>query len=207
MLFPELALYVDALAEQANTFSPERRVLLDQFVAEIAQARKKGPVRLVFICTHNSRRSHLAQLWAAVMAKYWGLNDVQTWSGGTEATAFHPNAVAALERAGFRIQMGEGDNPVYEVFFSENEPPLRCFSKVYDHPENPSRDFAAIMTCSDADENCPFIPGASWRLSLTYADPKIADGTAEEAKVYGERMGEIGAELWYVMAQVAKQQL
>lgn len=202
MLFDALDKYVSELGTVVEALHPDRKALLDHFAGMIALAHKKGDVRLVFICTHNSRRSHLAQVWATSMAKFFGLDGIYSWSGGTEATAFHPNAIEALRRAGFSIADAEGKNPVYEVRYSEYAPPIGCFSKVYDHPDNPSRDFGAVMTCSDADENCPIVSGASWRLSLTYDDPKVSDGTPEEAAVYDARVKEIGAELWYVMGKV-----
>lgn len=171
-------------------------------LAAYVQAKNDQPVHLNFICTHNSRRSHLGMIWAAVAATHYGLENVLTYSGGTEATAFNPRAVAALERAGFRIENPGGDNPHYRVYYAEDRPPLVCFSKVYDHPENPDKDFAAIMTCSEADENCPFIPGAKLRLPLTYEDPKAADDTPEETARYDERTAQIGRELLYAFSLV-----
>ncbi|WP_253930624.1 hypothetical protein [Lewinella sp. W8] len=141
-------------------------------------------------------------IWAAVAAAVYGVEGVCTYSGGTEATAFNPRAVTALRSVGFRIPPAAGDNPTYRVSFSADHQPLVCFSKVYDHPDNPDRDFAAIMTCAEADDNCPFIPGASFRLPLTYEDPKVADGTAEEASKYLERTRQIGREILYVFSRL-----
>lgn len=195
--YDNLDRYISALGE--TTISEERRQVLDQLAEKITAGLSNGPVRLVFICTHNSRRSHFAQIWVSVLAVRFGLDFIESWSGGTEATAFHPNAIAALQRAGFVVDSEPGANPVHRLSYGEAQPPLLCFSKVYDHPDNPTTGFAAIMTCSDAEENCPFIPGADWRFSLTYSDPKIADGTPEEAATYDARLREIGGELWYVI--------
>ena len=171
----------DLLAEAALIPAP-RQELLNRLTNYLVQKlADKQPVALNFICTHNSRRSHFGQIWAAVAAAYFGQMDIITYSGGTESTAFNPRAVAALERAGFQINNPGGENPRYEVHFALDIPPLVCYSKTYDDPANPQTRFAAIMTCSDADENCPFIPGAELRLPLTYEDPKIADDTPEEA--------------------------
>lgn len=187
--------WTDLLAEQ-DRITPERKQRLRQ-LSDYLGARQGRPVRLNFICTHNSRRSHIAQVWAATAAAYFGLEGVEAYSGGTEATAFNPRAVAALERAGFRIENPGGDNPRYRVHYAADRPPLVCFSKTFDDPHNPSQNFAAIMTCSDADENCPFIPGVDLRLPLAYEDPKAADGTPEEAARYDERVRQIGREIGY----------
>ncbi|WP_020569704.1 arsenate-mycothiol transferase ArsC [Neolewinella persica] len=199
--YPELASTI-ALLEQGFADIPEQRRQRLAQLADYATNRAGQPVRLNFICTHNSRRSHLGMIWAAVAAAHYGLENVHTYSGGTEATAFNPRAVAALKRAGFRIVSPGGDNPHYRVSFAEGELPLACFSKVYNHPDNPQQDFAAIMTCSDADENCPLISGASFRLPLTYEDPKVADDTPQEGERYDERVAQIGREMLYAFSLV-----
>jgi arsenate reductase len=107
--------------------------------------------------------------------------------------------VAAIERAGFKVEDPGGDNPRYEVSFSEQSQPMICFSKKFDDDINPDNNFAAIMTCSDADENCPFVPGTEFRKPITYVDPKEADGTEREAEVYDERCRQIATEMFYMM--------
>lgn len=198
---PELTNLLIRLIAEANLIPEPRKRQLAELAAYV-KAQKGQPVRLNFICTHNSRRSHLGMIWAAVAAAHYGLEKVVTYSGGTEATAFNPRAVVALERAGFRVDNPGGENPHYLVRFAADKSPLMCFSKVYDHPDNPRQDFAAIMTCSDADENCPFIPGATLRLPLTYEDPKVADDTPFEAERYDERVAQIGRELLYAFSLV-----
>lgn len=202
-LFPKLTSYIDGLIQEAEVIPNERKVQLNKLAHYIRQKRDEGvPAALNFICTHNSRRSHISQIWAATAAHYFQLDFVATYSGGTEATAFNPRAVRAMEHAGFRVEHASGDNPHYQVSFAKNVPALECFSKTYDDPVNPHKDFAAIMTCSDADENCPFIPGVEMRLPLTYDDPKAADGTAQETERYDERVRQIGRELFYAMKMV-----
>lgn len=197
MMSPILTQYIQSLLPDMDRISPSRRELL------LGLARHIQPgLSLTFICTHNSRRSHFGQIWAAVAAAWYGVKGVKTYSGGTEATAFNPRAVAALERAGFHIENPGGENPVYRVSFSENEPALDCFSKRYDHSGNPSENFAAVMTCSEADEHCPVIPGATLRVPLTYEDPKEADGTPEETARYDERCRQIAVEMFFLFSQV-----
>jgi protein-tyrosine-phosphatase len=183
----------------------ERRATLDELATFIAERRRAGEqAELIFICTHNSRRSHMAQLWAQTAAHYFGLDHVATYSGGTEATAFNPRAVAALERAGFAIEAtSAGENPVYAVRFIADMEPMTCFSKVYDQPPNPTAGFCAVMTCGEAEAACPIVFGAAARISLPYDDPKAADGTAEEEAVYDERCRQIAREMLYAFSRVA----
>ena len=161
-------------------------------------------VRLNFICTHNSRRSHLAQIWAQAMAFHFGIKNVFCYSGGTEATAMFPKIAETLQAQGFQIQqLSEGKNPVYAVKYDENEHPIVCFSKTFNDDFNPVAGFAAIMTCSSADEGCPFIFGAEKRLPIRYEDPKMFDGTEIQDIRYAERSLEIASEMYYVFSRIS----
>lgn len=201
--YPLLQSYVEGLEQEFDLIPNERKILLNSFASYIQiKLSEDTPIALNFICTHNSRRSHISQIWMAAFAHFFGMDQIVTYSGGTEATAFNPRAVAAMERAGFQIANPGGENPHYMVSFAEHVPGIECFSKTYDDPFNPAKGFAAIMTCSHADENCPFIPGASFRLALTYEDPKISDNTPQETEHYDERVRQIGRELFYAMKQI-----
>ena len=160
-------------------------------------------VCLVFICTHNSRRSQLAQVWAQTAAAYFNI-PLLCFSGGVEVTACNERTITSLKRSGFKInnERGEIENPVYKVFYSDNEEPIQLFSKFYDDTVNPQDNFAAILTCSDADQNCPFIPGAEARISLKYNDPKEFDDTTMETSKYDERSQQIAAEMFYVFSKI-----
>ncbi len=205
-LQPELQRYVNERVMPAVANIPaERKESLDLVAAFVKERKAAGQsAELTFICTHNSRRSHLSQIWAATAAWYFGQDHVRTYSGGTEATAFNSRAVAALERAGFGVVRPEGKNPRYEVSFTPEHTPEICWSKTYSDPANPQKDFCAVMTCSQADAACPIVLGARDRISLPYDDPKVADGTPEEAQLYDERCLQIAAELFYVMQQAAR---
>src|SRR5690606_4751355 len=184
--------------------SRERKEKLSVLVNYVVEQRDAGAdIALNFICTHNSRRSHLGQLWAKVAAHVQGINNVSTFSGGTEATAFNPRAVAAITRAGFQVMSPGGENPHYRVSYSSDVAPSVCFSKCYDDAANPTTDFAAVMTCTDADQNCPAIIGAT-RISLPYRDPKEADDTPQEAQRYDERCLQLAVEMLWVFEQVKK---
>lgn len=201
-MYPELEKYIETVKQNMDSVPVARKELLKEIAGYIGSVSEAGtPAQLVFICTHNSRRSHLSQVWAATAAAHYGLeNKLQSFSGGTEATAFNPRAVAALERAGFQISNPGGENPKYRVRMADNGREMTCFSKIYDDPANPSQNFAALMTCSEADENCPFIPGADLRVAIPYVDPKEADGTENEAKAYDDRCLQIATEMFYMMS-------
>ncbi len=159
---------------------------------------------MIFICTHNSRRSHMGQIWAQVLAEHFGIEGVNTYSGGTEATAFHPNAVTGLGKSGLVISSDEAEtNPRYNVSWNEEGPQLSgVFSKKFSHEVNPQQGFLAIMVCSSADEACPFVPGAESRVAIPYDDPKAFDGTSQEAAKYEERSIQIARELAWMYQQI-----
>ena len=185
--------------------SKERIKILDLLVAFIQEKKTaQAPIKLHFICTHNSRRSHLSQIWAQAMAAYYKVPHVLSYSGGTEATAMYPMVVKTLVAQGFEIYpVSEGVNPVYSIQYSENGLALLGFSKTLDHAVNPSNGFAAIMTCDAADQGCPFIAGAEQRIGLTYKDPKASDGTPQQESVYLERSIQIATELKYVFSRIS----
>jgi arsenate reductase (thioredoxin) len=196
--------YCDELKNEFNLITPERKQLLEKISQYIRSKQKENKaVNLVYICTHNSRRSHFGQIWSHVAASYYDIKNIHTFSGGTEATAFNPNAIAAIKRIGFIVkQITEGNNPTYEVYHDEKTNPSICFSKVYDYTTNPPTGFAAIMTCSDAEENCPFIPGAEIRVATTYDDPKVFDNSHLQDAKYDERCKQIAIETLYLFSSL-----
>lgn len=201
-LFSEIALLLQQLP--MDNISSERKETLQPLIDYIqAKVTHKETVRLNLICTHNSRRSHLAQVWAQTAAAYYNFKNVFCYSGGTGATAMYPMVAKTLKHQGFKIKMlSEGNNPVYAIKFSKNEPAIIAFSKSFDDDFNPKSNFAAIMTCSQADEGCPFILGAEKRIPITYEDPKAFDNTPQQAEKYEERSVQIAAEMMYVFSQI-----
>ncbi len=199
-----IKIYCDQLINEFDSIPKERKMLLEKISQHIvSKSNENKPINLVYICTHNSRRSHFGQIWAHVAANYFNVKNVHTFSGGTEATAFNTNAIDALMRVGFNVkQITQGTNPTYQVFHTENANPSICFSKVYDNPTNPQKEFAAIMTCSDAEENCPFIPGVELRIGTTYDDPKAFDNTPLQDSKYDERCRQIALETFYVFSKI-----
>ncbi|TDQ28406.1 arsenate-mycothiol transferase ArsC [Tenacibaculum caenipelagi] len=186
------------------TVSEERKEILQPLINYIQEKlNNKEVINLNFICTHNSRRSHLSQVWAQTMAHHYKVLNVHSFSGGTEATAMNSTVVKTLVDNGFQIQqLSNGTNPIYAVKYADNIPPIIGFSKKYDDGFNPTSRFFAIMTCSQADEGCPFIAGADKRVPVTYEDPKLYDGTSLEKEKYLERSLEIASEMQYVFSSI-----
>ena len=203
--YPELKRYLTEATARFDTIPNDRKSALAN-VADYVRERlsKSEPAKLTFICTHNSRRSHLSQIWAQVAAEYYGLEGVETFSGGTEATAFNPRAVAAMQRCGLRIVADDptASNPRYSVTTSDSSTPQLCFSKAYGDPPNPSKGYCAVMTCSQADDACPLVMGCDLRMPIRYEDPKVADDTEFEAQRYDESSAQICSEMLYMMSLV-----
>ena len=182
----------------------ERKEILNQLITYIRLKKSNnGPIRLNFICTRNSRRSHLSQIWAQTMAYHYSIDNVYCYSGGTEATAMFPKVAETLTNQGFEIyRLSDFPNPVYAVKYDQNEHPIICFSKEYNHAFNPQAGYAAIVTCNSADEACPVVLGAEARFPIKYDDPKAFDGTDLMDAKYAERSLQIGAEMAYVFGNV-----
>lgn len=207
-LLPALRRGVAVMTAESDNIPPERRAALEKISRWIRQRMDEGkPAALMFICTHNSRRSQLAQVWAQTAATYFGLKGITTYSGGVEVTACNPRTVAALVRAGFAVTntAPQSQNPIYHVEYSATAPAVELFSKNYSAPTNPQSDFAAIMTCDHADQNCPRVKGCAMRAPLHYEDPKVADGSPIESETYDVRSRQIAQEMFFVMQQVRSQ--
>ena len=193
------------IANLANlSVSEDRKSVLNPLVAYIqSKVDNQEEIRLNFICTHNSRRSHLSQIWAQTMAFQFGIKNVFCFSGGTEATVMFPKVGETLVNQGFQIQkLSNEQNPVYAVKFDDNQHPIICFSKAYFDDFNPKTNFGAIMTCNNADEGCPMVFGAEARFPIKYDDPKAFDGTDLMDAKYAERSLQIASEMYYIFSQI-----
>lgn len=201
-LYPQIRDRFSSL--QFETISEERKEVLQPLIDFIqSKSVHEEPIRINFICTHNSRRSHLSQVWAQAAAAYYQIKNVFCYSGGTEATALFPMAAKALENTGFKVMaLSKGENPVYAIKYDDNAHPVIGFSKKYDDAFNPNSSFAAILTCSQADEGCPFVAGAEKRIPITFDDPKVFDGTPQQEAKYNERSLQIATEMGYVFSRI-----
>jgi len=201
-LFSKIEKIIKELNPQ--TITDERKAVLQPLTDFIQSKVSNGQeIRINFICTHNSRRSHFSQVWAQTMANYFNIKNVFCYSGGTEATALFPVVAETLQNSGFQIKtISKSENPIYSIKYTDNEHPIIGFSKKLDDDFNPKSEFAAIMTCDSANEACPFVPGAEKRIPITFEDPKAFDNTPQQAEKYNERSLQIATELFYVFSQI-----
>ncbi|WP_312079211.1 protein-tyrosine-phosphatase [Chryseobacterium sp.] len=203
-MYPKLLQTIELLKNQE--ISEDRKSTLASLVDFIQKRlEEQKEVSINFICTHNSRRSHLSQVWAQIASAYYDVPNVTCYSGGTEETAMFSKVVETLNEQGLSIiKISNTENPVYALKYDEDKHPIIGFSKRYDSSFNPMHGFVAIMTCSQADGGCPFIAGADKRIPITFEDPKVSDNTPEQTKVYLERSLQIGAEMFYIFSQIKK---
>ena len=185
-----------------SSISAERKLIVQELIKYVqAQKSANKEVHFNFICKHNSRRSQFSQLWAQTASYYYGIKS-SCYSGGVEITAFNERAVESIKRFGFKVEKSGEGNPKYNVSFSDSAPALIMFSKLYDDASSAQTNFAAVMTCSHADENCPYITGADKRIPVRYTDPKAFDDTLQEQEKYDERSKEIATEMFYVFSEI-----
>lgn len=201
-LFPIIEDFIKNL--NIGSISADRKVVLNALIDYIqSKVSNDKEVRINFICTHNSRRSHFSQIWAQTMASHFNIKNVFCYSGGTEATALFPMVAETLQDSGFEINIiSEGKNPIYSIKYARNEHSIIGFSKKLDDDFNPKSDFAAIMTCDSANQACPIVLGAEKRIPITFEDPKVFDNTTQQAEKYNERNIQIATEMFYVFTQI-----
>lgn len=207
-LLSKLKKYVEGVEKELDVLPEERKANLQKIAAYIIEKQKKSEkAEILVICTHNSRRSHLGQVWLQIAAHYYGLSNIYTFSGGTEATACNIRTVKALQRAGLEIKnISEKDekNPKYVAKYATKAPEMTLFSKEYSSTVNPQSGFLAVLVCDTADEACPIVRGAEQRIYHGYEDPKKSDNTPQEEKTYDERCRQVAQEMFFVMREVKK---
>jgi arsenate reductase len=201
-LFPDLQSYIH---RNIRIQIPAGRVsMLDPIAFFLHEKLSEDePLNLVFICTENSRRSQISQVWASTAAAYYNI-EANCYSGGTKVTAFNPRAVKAIDDCGFKISRQRNKNPNYLISFSSSSKPITAYSKLYDEAIAEFDQFTAIMTCSEADVHCPIIPGANGRFPLHYEDPKKFDHTSKEDEAYANTCQMIACEMLYLFRKVAE---
>jgi arsenate reductase (thioredoxin) len=111
--------------------------------------------RVLFLCTHNSARSQMAEGLLGHLAG----DRFEAHSAGTEATHVRPLAIRAMGELGV------------DISGQESETLGRYLREPFDH---------VITVCDDANEACPFFPGASERLHWSFPDPSKSQGTEVE---------------------------
>jgi len=140
--------------------------------------------KIVFICTHNSRRSQLCEVWGSILSKRFNL-DLFFYSAGTKKTEVYTEVIKSLQRAGLEIDM-EG-----KIKLMHNQ--IELHSKTLD--EIKEDEFIAMMTCSDAEKNCPVDQRSKKNIILFYDDPKKYDRTIHESNEYDKTCRLIASEL------------
>ncbi len=203
-LFPDLHAYCERLTTTSDRDLSERHpAAVQQVRAWIRQRRSQGlTANLIVVCTGNSRRSLLGSTLGNIAASLHGDAGVRFFSGGTAPSAFNPRTIRALREIGVQIEEQGGRAPSGPAGEINDRYLVRwgCgaadsiteFSKRYDDATNPPQDFCAILVCTDADENCPVVMGASLRVSMPFEDPKEFDGLPEESGAYAIRRDQIG---------------
>jgi arsenate reductase len=111
--------------------------------------------RVLFLCTHNSARSQMAE----GLLRHLGGDRFEAYSAGTQATHVRPLAIRAMDEIGV------------DISGQESKTLDRYLGKPFDY---------VIAVCDDANEACPFFPGAERRLHWSVPDPSAAEGTDEE---------------------------
>ena len=173
--------YIDNLDDIILRDYQKRRVkkISEELRGEINSCNK-----IVFICTHNSRRSQLCEVWGSILSKRFNL-DLSFFSAGTEKTEVCGEAIKSLERAGMDFTI-VGNN-----ILIQNK--IELHSKTLD--EIKEDEFISLITCSDAEKNCPIDPRSKKNIKLFYDDPKKYDGTKEESDEYDKTCKLIASEL------------
>ncbi len=204
-LSPEIENYILSISSEVHFISEERKIVLKKISEYINHSlSKRKEAQLLFVCTQNSRRSHIAQVWMQVAAYKYAVK-LQSFSAGGEATAVHPNTLAVLSRAGIKIQkQDESANPIYEVWLTPDASAIKLFSKTIEDTSLPKINFGAVMVCVDDAEACPYVPNAEFRMGLPYPDPKKGDGTQNETEIYDASSREIAREMFYVLSEVVR---
>lgn len=192
-------------AKKNISLSDERKALLSSIASKIVdEYNDRDRLNLNFICTHNSRRSQMGQVWTFFAVEYFGLENIFSYSGGTEVTAFHRNTVKSLQTVGFEFNVLDfsHQNPKYLITFDGTDKTILGFSKIYDNAEN-VYPYIAITTCDSADQNCPFIPDAIHRFHLPFVDPKHSDGSDQMIETYLKTSEQIAGEIYTIFEEVA----
>jgi len=181
--------------------SNKRVFLINEIVNYIYKKTSENKIpKLNFICTHNSRRSQFCQFWASFFSNYYNIK-CEVYSGGTVETEVHKSVLNNISDYGFNIIFKECNNPTYSIKF-KNQNLGNYFSKFYYNFENPKNEFAAIMTCTDAENNCPVVEGSEIKFSLPYEDPKKYDKSKNEKNEYKKTSETIASEMNYLFKTI-----
>lgn len=202
-MYPKIELIISKLLVSFDSIPLPRKQKLIELACHLKLTLcSSNKLNLLFVCTHNSRRSHMGQLWGQLAANYYKMDNVNSFSAGTEVTELNSNVIEMLQKVGFMVSTFQTvSNPAYLIEFGQNQS-LTCFSKLIEHESNPKSDFFAIMMCTEAEANCPFVPGAIHRFGLPFDDPKVYDNTLKVSDAYLSTFEEIGIQILFLFNQI-----
>ena len=149
------------ILDAGKTISEKRKALLNDLASSlkkeiVLKEQNDDSVAVVYLCTHNSRRSHFAQVWGHIASVYFGVSNLKNLFRRYSCYACHPNTIAALKQIGFDIKCDDlsCENPLYHVYYNDEEF-IECYSKANSDESLPQKDFIAVMTCSDSVTTAP----------------------------------------------------
>ena len=145
---------------------------------------------IVFICTHNSRRSIFCEVWANILANKY-LKNINFYSAGTERTSIHNEVIKSFSRLGIKtkentIQIGETSIILKSKILKE----LKLDS------------FISIFTCGEAEESCPIDRRSQINIPLLFDDPKRYDGLKNERIEYDKTCSLIAKKLNFIIKRI-----
>jgi hypothetical protein len=202
---PELMSYCQSLQDEfVNVPDSTGKMLKEAGTYIIDHLNSGRETSISFVCEHNSRKSHLGQVWTQMAAQYYGIDSVICYSGGTTPTYVNQRIIKALENTGFQIsEKGiAGEGPIYYLNYNKPSQGFEIFSKRYDHAMNPDTNYIAISLCYNPEECCPITGGADEQLTIPYPDLQPYDNTPLETKMYDEQCRMIARDMFFMMNYV-----
>jgi ArsR family transcriptional regulator, arsenate/arsenite/antimonite-responsive transcriptional repressor / arsenate reductase (thioredoxin) len=181
---PDEVYYSVSLQELANAFrtAAERLhpALLTQAPLEEVTTTIEEPLRILFLCTHNSARSQMAE----GLARHLGNGRVEAFSAGTEATFIKPEAIEAMRQRGIDISGQESE--LLTTYLDE--------------------DFDYVITvCDAARESCPFFPGGKRQIHWSFADPSDVEDPTQRQAAFNRTARELGNRIQFLIMLAARQ--
>ena len=173
--------YINKLENHKLEYHQKKRI---EIIVERLYNKIKSISLIVFICTHNSRRSQFCEAWSKVLANRYGLN-ISFSSAGTTKTSVYKEVINSLKRAGVDIN----EKGILNI---EGKTSILYSKTLDDIKEN---KFISITNCTDAEKNCPLDPRSHLNLNIFYDDPKKFDGMENEKKEYDKTSVSIAAEI------------
>ncbi len=146
---------------------------------------------VVFLCTHNSRRSQYCEIWGNYFSSVYK-KSITFLSAGAVKTKVHKQIYKSLERVGVKVDRNSSIN-IENITIIPFSKTLSDINK---------KQFISIMTCSNYEKTCPFDPRSLINLQLFYKDPKRYDNSNREAEEYDKTSFMIACEINYILKNI-----